>query len=553
MKARNHYVSALLFILFFIPSISGQTIEWYTFGSGLSSPANDVVAVGDDVYVGGQFSSAGGIQVNHIAKWDGSSWSALGSGTDGDVYAVAAIGSDIYAAGTFSHAGGVPVGYIAKWNGSNWSSVGSGLNELPLCLTVDGNNLYAGGFFTQAGGSPANRIAKWDGSSWSALGDGFNNEVDVVAVSGNVIYAGGIFSASGGNSIQGFAKWDGSNWSEIGGGVSGYVRALVFEGSDIYVGGNYSKAGVGNNLLRWDGTAWHTLGAGVDGIVNTMKMSVNDLYVGGAFTNAGGQLVNRIAKFNLNNSTWSPIGDGVLYGDVNSIFVQGSTGSMLVAGSFYVLGNGIECNHIAGFTDSENPLPVELTSFAANVRNNDVVLNWQTAAEKNNSGFEILRRITSHLPGGEQTRWVNIGFVEGRGSTTQGHDYSFADKNVLTENYQYRLKQIDYDGSFEYSDIVDVSISKPTEFSLRQNYPNPFNPGTKIKYSIPSAAARDHVPVQIIVYDMIGNEIETLLNEEKPAGTYELTWDAANLPSGVYLYQLRAGDFIQTKKMILLK
>jgi hypothetical protein len=190
----------------------------------------------------------------------------------------------------------------------------------------------------------------------------------------------------------------------------------------------------------------------------------------------------------------------------------------------------------------DGTIPVELISFIANVNENDVHLNWSTATEINNYGFEILCFTTN------KNEWNKIGFVPGHGTTTEQHHYSFIDESVSPGNYQYRLKQIDYDGSFEYSEIVEVEVGIPNEYSLEQNYPNPFNPTTNIQYQIA-------VPgfVSLKVYDVLGNEVATLVNKEKPAGSYEVEFDGTDLPSGIYFYQLKASGFIETKKMILIK
>ena len=140
------------------------------------------------------------------------------------------------------------------------------------------------------------------------------------------------------------------------------------------------------------------------------------------------------------------------------------------------------------------PIPVELISFAASLIGTDVHLNWSTATELNNSGFEIHRFTTN------KDEWNKIGFVAGHGTTTKQQHYSFVDESVSSGKYQYRLKQIDYDGTFEYSDIVEVEVSLPTEFSLEQNYPNPFNPSTTIQYAV---SKRQFVTLK--VYDVLGN------------------------------------------------
>ncbi len=205
-------------------------------------------------------------------------------------------------------------------------------------------------------------------------------------------------------------------------------------------------------------------------------------------------------------------------------------------------------------------VPVELTSFTATATQNSASLNWQTATEINNSGFEIERKqVGSPQSSVGNQDWRVIGFVPGFGTTTEPKTYSFTDENLPAGKYQYRLKQIDFDGSFEYSNTVEVEISSPTEFTLEQNYPNPFNPSTKIKYTIPTVTlslSKGDVYVTLKVYDVLGNEIATLVNEQQQPGTYEVEFNvgqAISLSSGVYYYQLRVGGFVETKKMILVK
>ena len=196
-------------------------------------------------------------------------------------------------------------------------------------------------------------------------------------------------------------------------------------------------------------------------------------------------------------------------------------------------------------------IPVELISFTANAIGSDVELEWQTATETNNMGFSVERSKMSKHNG--QMDWESIGFVQGSGTTTEQRIYLFTDENVSPGNYQYRLKQIDFDGSYTFSNIIEVEVNIPYEFALEQNYPNPFNPSTKIKYSIPLVGTRDRVSVLLKVYDVLGNEIATLVNEEKSPGNYDVDFDGTGLTSGIYFYKLQAGNFIQTKKMIFMK
>ena len=196
------------------------------------------------------------------------------------------------------------------------------------------------------------------------------------------------------------------------------------------------------------------------------------------------------------------------------------------------------------------PLPVELISFSATIFNNTVKLKWQTATEVNNYGFYV-ERINKN----KNSDWQTLGFVKGHGNSNSPRQYTFVDNTANNGNYSYRLKQVDVDGSFEYSPVVEVFVGAPDKFELSQNYPNPFNPATIIKYSIPAVAVGDENfrPVQLKVYNVLGREIITLVNKEQSPGTYTVTFNAENFPSGLYFYKLTAGSFSQTKKMLLLK
>ncbi len=532
--------SVIVLFIIFSSLITAQNIQWYTYGSGLSSNSAAVAVKDSEAYVGGSFALAGGVQVNGIAKWDGSSWSALGSGVDLYVNAVAVIGNDIFIAGFFTTAGGVPVNNIAKWDGTSWSPLGNGVNDLVLCLTANGTDLYAGGFFTEAGGVPASRIAKWNGVSWSPLGGGINNEVDAIAVSGNNVYAGGIFNSAGGVPVNSIAKWDGSSWSALGDGIIGIVRAIAVDGNIVYAGGVFN-----DRILKWDGSVWSTLGAGVNGSVFSLQLSENDLYVGGLFTNAGSMPASKIAKFNVLNETWSPIDEGVS-AEVDAMAIQGVTNSLVITGAFSYVGNNIEANYIARFTDSENPLPVELVSFTCHQEKNGVILNWSTATEINSKGFEIERKKSA--VSNQSADWKWIGFVGGHGTVSEISHYSFSDDNISSGICYYRLKQIDLDGTSSYSDIIEIDVNKAARYTLEQNYPNPFNPLTTLRYSIPLSGN-----VKLTVFDGAGRIVAELVNQWQTAGNYTVDFNASGLSSGIYFYRLSAGNFSQTQKLVLLK
>ncbi len=195
-------------------------------------------------------------------------------------------------------------------------------------------------------------------------------------------------------------------------------------------------------------------------------------------------------------------------------------------------------------------IPVELTSFSAVSNGTDVKLNWSTSTETNNRGFEIQRSQISKVK--SQSDWEKIGFVEGSGTTSEPRSYSFVDKNLKSAIYHYRLKQIDFDGTFEYSNEIEVNVTAPNEFALHQNYPNPFNPTTVISWQSPVGSWQT-----LKVYDVLGNEVATLVDEYREAGRYKVEFQSAvgnrQLTSGIYFYQLKAGSFVETRKMMLIE
>jgi hypothetical protein len=185
------------------------------------------------------------------------------------------------------------------------------------------------------------------------------------------------------------------------------------------------------------------------------------------------------------------------------------------------------------------PIPVELTSLTASVSGKDVILNWSTATETNNKGFEVERNTGNG--------WSNIGFVEGNGTTTLIMKYQYIDKGV-SGKISYRLKQIDYDGAFKYSAEVEADVAAPDGYHLSQNYPNPFNPVTNISFRVPVDSR-----ITLEVYSLSGELVATLADDFRTAGEYSVSFDASKLSSGTYLYRLTSGEIVITKKMLLVK
>jgi hypothetical protein len=196
-------------------------------------------------------------------------------------------------------------------------------------------------------------------------------------------------------------------------------------------------------------------------------------------------------------------------------------------------GTGTLCN---------GPLPVELTLFTAVMGNNEINLFWKTETEVDNYGFNLERRIND-------SEWMVISFIPGSGNSNSPKEYSYTDKDLFTggSKFQYRLKQMDTDGQFEYSDVVEVEIV-PTKFELSQNYPNPFNPSTTIRFSLPK-----ETQLKINIYNMLGELVETLAEGIYEAGYHKVTLNASTLSSGAYIYRIESSQYVQTKKMLLIK
>ena len=542
---------------------------WSSFTSsgiinGLNNTVNAVAVNGSDVYVGGDFTqlSDGVTTVNYIAKWNGLEWSALGDGLNGAVNSIAINGGNVYVGGEFFLFGDniTSAKFVAKWNGASWETLGSGagngLNGYVNALAISGaGDVYAGGNFTTAGGNPASCIAKWDGSNWASLGGGLNGTAHTIAISGiGEVYVGGEFTTAEGNSVNHVAKWNGGNWSALGSGFNNNVYSISINGGgDVYTGGNFTQlgdnSGIFNRIAKWNGSNWTALeGAGINGLagtVYTISLSNNNVYVGGSFSLLGdfSTSASHLAKWN--GTTWAGVGNGI-DGNVYDMEVNTTDQKMYFGGLFTIINSSVVAQKIGIFTDSDNSFPVELTGFNASLKNNDIILTWQTATEINNFGFEIER---ASVINGLYNNWQTINFINGAGNSNTPKFYVHTDSNLPPGKYAYRLKQFDNDGGFKFSEIVEVTINTfPNYFELTQNFPNPFNPTTKIKYSIPVDGN-----VTLKVYNSIGQLVKTLINSNHKAGSYTKIFNGKDLCSGVYFYKLEAGNFKDVKKMFLCK
>ena len=257
----------------------------------------------------------------------------------------------------------------------------------------------------------------------------------------------------------------------------------------------------------------------------------------------------------LGYATYNISIDVSTFTDTDSLYIvkRADMTASWVALSTTLTGSFVTASGLTTFSDFalagdsiQQPLPVELSAFTSTIHKRDVTLNWTTASELNNSGFDIERSIVN----GE---WSKVGNVNGNGTSTVPHNYSFVERGLATGKYNYRLKQIDFNGNFTYYDLSnEVIVGVPTKFDLSQNYPNPFNPATKINYDLPFDSK-----VSIKLFDLSGREVASLVNEVKTAGYHTINFNASNLSSGVYFYKISAegngNSFVSTKKMMLIK
>jgi len=613
---------------------NNTTQTWSALGSGLDGGGAVVYTIavsGSEIYAGGEFTTASGLQVNQIAKWDGRNWSALGSGVDmglmfPTVFALTISGTDVYVGGNFDGVGGIPASKIARWNrstntwlavgngirgirstivyaltangsevyvgfgravGSNpgeniakwnsltstWSALSSGVNGNVVAITAGGGGeVYVGGEFSSAG-PVTSRIAKWNGNTWSALGALVDGIVRAIAVRGNEVYIGGEFAMAGGVSANRIAKWDGSNWSALGSGVGGAanvrVNAIAIKGSEVYVGGTFTTAGGlnANRIAKWDGSTWSTLGSGanngVSDQVNAIAVAGNgDIYVGGSFTTAGGRSAKGIAKWD--GSSWSEVGNGISGSlqVVNAIAINGN--EVYVGGRFTSAGS-VSANYVAKWNSSTNSWSALGAGAGGDFLNPPIVFALAV------SGNDLYMGGIFSKAG--EVAASNIAHWDGNGWSTLGSGVGGDNPAVLA--MAATTSEVFVGGAFTTAGgklsykfgrwkvsvtSVDANNNAPLGFALHQNYPNPFwsgatspasgggNPGTTIGYTVATPQL-----VKLKIYDVLGHEVATLVNERKNAGNYHASFEAGKLTSGIYFYRLEAGDFVEIKKMILVR
>lgn len=493
---------------------------WNTANSGLLNIAVLSLAISASdpqvLYAGTNFGSDDGV---YKSTDGGGSWTRMVNGIQESQKGVQAIAvdpanSDVAYIAVFDGATDATVGlYKTTDGGGSWTGMTNGIGAIKnfLCLAVDPvnpNNVYAGTSFAVLTSTGPSTIYKSTdaGASWNEINNGLPtdpaeiNPVRTISISPdnpNIIIAG-----------------------------------LFMNTADLLGGLYVSTDGGGSWARKWDGGAPSVVGLLLRSTI-IKPGSPLEFYVG---------LDNNTAQTNIGvwgttdgGDTWSSFNGGTMMDtyQIRALAFKGTSQQTLYAGA--------ATNGAGVYEYTFEPVPVEFSSFTANANGNCVILNWTTATETNNAGFSVERKDA----GGS---WATLGFVNGSGSSTLVNRYSFTDPDVPYGKYTYRLKQVDYDGTFSFSSEVSIDIQQVTVFSLYQNYPNPFNPATVIKYSIPSDEY-----VILKVYDVLGREAAVLVNGKQSIGEHMVSFDASRLSSGIYFYTLSAGTYNETRKMILAK
>jgi hypothetical protein len=466
----------------------------------------------NNLYATGPFYVAGATPARSLAKWTGTEWQSLRDpnthGVDGQVEDVAvAPDGTRYIGGFFMQAGGAVANSIAKWNGRGWEALGNGIlggGVNAVAVGIHGE-VYAGGSFTKAGDVNARNIAMWNGTSWEALGDdstnGADNYVRSLAVAANGdLYIGGSFRSVGGISARFIARWDGTAWSAVAtsGLVSPAEDIAIDNSGNIYVATTYYSGGI----VKLEGSTWVPLGDGVNGYANAVDVYGNDVYVGGFFSRAGDTLAaNSIARWD--GTKWCRLGgrydNGVtrqgIIGYVTALDID-PDGNVFIGGSFTNAGN-VEAMRVAWYDGT----------------------NWH-------------------------------GMFEG------------VDKDVF--GIAHDANNVYFAGAFTYAGSVAANsfavwqqrptgveesiVNLPKQTILEQNYPNPFNPVTVISYRLQGKSY-----VSLKVYNILGEEVATIVDGVQEAGYKSVEWDATSVASGVYMYQLKTDETSEVKKMVVLR
>lgn len=512
-----------------IKHVSAQS--WLPLTSGVTGFAAGTEILQEyqgELYVGGVFTMAGGAPANYLAKWNGAAWSALSSELNGWVYSMAVYNGKLYVGGTFSNAGGLAVGKIARWDGSNWERVGTttfGFNSAVLSLEVYNGDLYAGGKFSHVEGLQVNHLAKYNDATnaWTRVGTAINWGTDQwvhdLEVDNGELYIAGRFSNPGNKVV----KWNGTNWTTFPYVTDGSARTVLVYNGDVYLG---TSAGFMNQkFMKFDGTSWSTVANIAGNAILDLSMFGGSMVVSGHWWMAGAAGFNNIALFDGTN--WTRLGTAPSDGTdnrINSAFVY--SGVLYAGGTFDRAGTFNNVNHVARWTGIA-PMPVELITFEGQQQGSNVLLEWTTATELNNDYFHLERA-------GSDLEFEPIAKITGAGTTTEVQHYSTFDETPFAGVNYYRLRQVDFDGAYEYSDIIAISYDAVSELQL---YPNPS-----------LGLVNLHMPGE---FDVVVQDVNGRIVMQTVSSGSQCQLQLNDQPSGVYIAAITTRNTTIRKQFIL--
>ncbi|MGA7161809.1 MAG: T9SS type A sorting domain-containing protein [Bacteroidota bacterium] len=514
---------------------------------------------GSAVVAGGEFITVGPVVRNNLAALSVSTGAVLdwNPNADGGVNAMVLSGRTLYVGGSFGSIGSTSCSFVAEVNIStgNATAFNASPNNTVQALCLSAPTLFVGGNFTKIGVNSVKYLTSFNTSSgFTGWSPNPNNNVYAIAVGGSTVYAGGVFTTVGGNTrnyIAAMTKSTGSttSWNP---NANQPVQSLVFSGSTLYAAGQFTIIGDSSRkrIAALDtstglATSWNP---SANNEVDALAISSSQtLYAGGLFTSIGNAARNYIAALDIStglSTSWNPNADAA----VQSIALDYTNQQVYLGGSFATMLGGAN-QTFAGVTNPYDvSLPLELSSFTASSFGVEVTLQWSTATEVQNAGFEVQR--SSAGENGPAQSWEKVGYVAGAGTSFIPKNYSFTDGHTLAGKYEYRLRQIDRNGAFSYSQTVQVNVAgAPGVFELRQNYPNPFNPTTNIQFTVPEDGR-----ATLRIYNILGQVVTTLFDGNAAAGVnHQALFDASRLSSGVYFARLQYNGSTLLKKMLLLK
>lgn len=562
--------------------------SWSPIGTGFDAQVYALTVYDSFLIAAGEFKTVNGVTAPSIAAWDGSSWSSLGSNMapwypkllttyNGSLAAFGyEVGLQTWNGSSWTDQGasnsinlrclveyngqliGVTNNKLVRWNGGSWQQVESSAPGHVFsisCYQVYNGKLIAGGVFTSTDGESISLIAQWDGTSWSPYDSGPNGYIHAMAIYDNKLVVAGYFDSVAGVAAKYVAAWDGNAWSPVGSGSSDNTshllpgRVLQVYGDKLIMGGDADLyAGDSVMVTAWDGSVWTSLGRFRDPdyseYVSIIHMTVHDnkLIVSGSFLAPDGVNAKNIAAWD--GVTWSPLGsglpnyignlvsyEGLLYAEFSDKISRwnGATWSQ-----FAMLKKGWHWGSVSAFGLYNNSLIIggyfdTINGIAANG-----IIEWNGHTWKTlGSGI-----------GGVTYPGIST-LAEIDGALAVGGNFTIAGGKPAAFAATWYPTPTDVDD--------DQTGGLPESFALQQNYPNPFNPSTQIHFTVP---ARSHVTVEVI--NLLGQSVRRLVDETKPAGTYTITWNGKNnegnqVATGVYMYRLTAGEFTETKKMVLIK